>query len=399
MNRTKRRLSGAVVAALLACLLAACSDTSDDSSGDVKIGGTYPLTGPLGTDGQEMVNAIKLAVQDVNEAGGILDGRDVSFDALDSEGTPEKAQSNIQALIDDGSVALIGAWLSSNTLATTQVAERAAIPHMVDQSLARELTERGFKYTFRVQFDPVQLARTAVAQYKELLTANDIPLDVVYMHEESAFGTTCAEEFVKEAEANGIEVADVIAYPTTTTDLSAEVARAIATDASALVHTGYGPDSLVLLRTLEEQGADFAAVLGNDNAGWAIERFADQAGDTVDGVFNVTYGNDRKSPEYQEFIERYLDEFGTAPSDQAATSYTTARVLIDAIDQAGTTDPDKVRQALVEGTFDHYLLAQESITFGEDGQNEGANPVLYQWQTGSLEVVGPPEYATAEPDF
>lgn len=394
------KLVGAATACALALSACGGGDSSSSSSPDeVLIGGTYPLTGPLADDGQEMVNAIKMAVADVNDAGGIksLDGTEVVFKAKDSTGAPEQAAKNTQALIDEGSSAIIGAWLSSNTLATTQVAERAKVPHIVDQSQAPELIERGYQYTFRVMFDPPRVAKAANDFVEHVNDEWGLNGKAVYLHEDSAFGTSQSEYFRKEAEQRSVEVVKDIPYASSTTDMSSEVAQAIASGADILLSTGYAPDSLLLLKTLQEQNAEFKAVIGVDSAGWYSNRFAEDAGDLIEGVMDAgSYPIDFASPDYTSFAERFESEFGSEPSGGAVMSYVSARVLLEAIEDAGSSDPADIRETLASGTFDGYLLTQEQISFDDVGQNEEIEPIDYQFQNGRREVIWPEQFATGK---
>lgn len=301
-------------------------------------------------------------------------------------------------LIDGGAVGIIGAWLSSNTLATTQVAERAGIPHIVDQSQAPELIERGYKNTFRVMFDPPRVAKAAndfVELVNEEVGGNG---KAVHLFEDSAFGSAQNEYFEAEADKRGILDVQGISYASSTTDLSAEVAQAISSGADLLLSTGYGPDSSLLLRTLKEQGASFKAVIGVDSAGWYSNRFAADSGDLAENVFDAgSYPVDFGSEDYQAFAEKYEAEYGDEPSGGGVMSYVSARVLLEAIEDAGSADPGDIREALASGTFDGYLLTEQEITFDDVGQNEGIEPITYQFQNGRREVVFPEEWATSKP--
>lgn len=391
----------ATTAVACALALTACGGSGGDSSSvdEVLIGGTYPLTGPLADDGQEMVNAIKLAVADVNKDGGIasLDGAKVVFKAKDSTGAPEQAAKNVQALIDEDASALIGAWLSSNTLATTQVAERAKVPHIVDQSQAPELIERGYKYTFRVMFDPPRVAKGANDFVEQVNKDWGLNGKAVFVHEDSAFGTSQSEYFRKEAEQRSLKVVKDIPYASSTTDLSSEVAQAIASGADILLSTGYAPDSLLLLKTLKEQGAAFKAIIGVDSAGWYSNRFAEDAGPLIEGVMDAgSYPIAFSSPDYKAFAEEFQSKYGGEPSGGAVMSYVSARVLLEAIEKAGSSDPADIRKALSTGTFGGYLLTQKQISFNDVGQNQEIEPIDYQFQNGRREVVWPEEFATSQ---
>lgn len=395
-----RKLKLVTGIALCSIVLAACGSSGGGGGADqVVIGGTYPLSGPLADDGQEMVNAIKLAVDDVNQAGGLksLDGAKVVFNAKDSTGAPEQAAKNVQALIDDGAKAIIGAWLSSNTLATTQVAERAKIPHVVDQSQAPELISRGYKYTYRVMFDPPRVAKAANEFVNKLNADWGMNGKAVFLHEDSSFGTAQSEHFREEAKNHDVQVVKDIPYSSSTTDLSSEVAQAIASGADILLSTGYAPDSLLLLKTLKEQGAKFKAIVGVDSAGWYNDRFADQAGDLIEKVLDSgSYPTNYTSEDYKAFTKAYEAAYGAEPSGGAVMSYVSARVLMEAIEKAGSAEPEKIRDSLAKNTFSGYLLTQKEIKFNDVGQNEGIVPITYQFQEGSRQVIYPEEFATGQ---
>jgi branched-chain amino acid transport system substrate-binding protein len=220
---------------------------------------------------------------------------------------------------------------------------------------------------------------------------------VVYLHEESSFGSALAEEWVKNAKKYDLDVKAVIAYPTATTNLSTEVARAIATNADMLMSSGYAPDSLLLLKALKEQGAKFKAIVGVDSAAWYTNRFAKEAGDLMNNVFDTSYPVNRNSSDYKSFVAAYQKRFNAEPSDGAVMSYTSARVLVEAIDKAGSTKGADIQKQLATGTFKPYLLAQDQITFDETGQNKEIMPLAYQWQDGVRQIILPEKFATAKP--
>ena len=118
----------------------------------IKIGAVEPLTGAIATIGKNNVNGYRLAVEQINAAGGIksLGGAKLELLVADTEGKQEVGMSQTESLIEKGVVGLLGAYQSSVTFVTTQVAERNRTLFIVPISVADSITGIGFKYTFRI---------------------------------------------------------------------------------------------------------------------------------------------------------------------------------------------------------------------------------------------------------
>src|SRR5690625_939179 len=132
--------------------LAGCSqEKARGAEETVKIGTLHPLSGGQALEGQEMRDAIRLAVQEKNGNGGIesLNGMKIELIESDHEGLPEKGITEVQKLDRQNVVGIIGAYSSNVALTATQEAERAKVPFLVDIGTVNEITERGFEYTFR----------------------------------------------------------------------------------------------------------------------------------------------------------------------------------------------------------------------------------------------------------
>ncbi|OJF18280.1 MAG: hypothetical protein A6D91_06635 [Bacillaceae bacterium G1] len=203
----KKKLGLTLLAFLLAIGVTACNSGSTGDSGnegasgsqgavkEVKIGSLHPLSGALAIDGQQMENAVKMAVDEVNEAGGIqsLGGAKVVLISGDSENKPEKGVSEVQRMAREGVVGIVGTYTSAVTLAATQEAEKQKIPFVVDITVSNEVTERGFKYTFRIQPNAKLMSENFLSYFKELneSTGNQLKTAVI-VHEESGFGSGIA---------------------------------------------------------------------------------------------------------------------------------------------------------------------------------------------------------------
>jgi branched-chain amino acid transport system substrate-binding protein len=132
----------------------------------IKIGALFPLTGDLAAEGQSALKGMRLAVEEVNEGGGIaaLDGALLTLDEADSRGDAGDAQAEVARLVQsEGVTAIAGTGQSTVALEATDAAERLEVPFVVSSGAANEITGRGLAYTFRLCPKADWFARDQVA--------------------------------------------------------------------------------------------------------------------------------------------------------------------------------------------------------------------------------------------
>ena len=212
-----------VVALVLAssATLAACGSDSGSSSGSgdsILIGSVHPLTGALAGAGGLMNDGAKLAVADINKAGGIksLGGAKLKLDEGDSQGAAETGQSEAQRLIQDGAVALVGTYQSDVTQNVAVGGRAGTCPLVIDVAVDDQILEQGYKYTFRVQPNATDMGTSGADSLAAMGEANGSPVkSVSYIHIEGSFGQSVFDAFKKEAEKQGIDVLKEVTYPAT----------------------------------------------------------------------------------------------------------------------------------------------------------------------------------------
>ena len=158
MKKAKRILSVALAAALMTMPLAGCNNNGGGSSGDViKIGGLAPLTGEVAQYGTAVDNAIKMAVEKINEEqGGILGGKKIEYICYDEKGDSSEAVTMYERLLDEGVVALIGDVTSKPCKAVAQKAAADNLPMLTPTGTQEDITDVG-ENVFRTCFiDPYQ---------------------------------------------------------------------------------------------------------------------------------------------------------------------------------------------------------------------------------------------------
>lgn len=416
-----KRLGLLLFAILFALVLAACGGDSDDNfrdsdssdnqssqdngssddssdSGDVeviKIGTLHPLTGPQASEGQEMRDAIQLAIDEINENGGIksLGGAKVELVASDSENNPEKGISEVQTMDSAGVVGIIGPYTTAVALAATQEAERIGVPFIVDVGSADAITERGFKYTFRIQPNASKFPEAFLKYVPMLNEENGVELTtVINAHEDSDFGTGMANVLKENAATAGIDVIDTLPHSYDTADLSTDVNKIKAQNPDIVSATTYLNDGQLLVETLIGADVKPKAIIGMASGAFSNAKFIREQTSINQYIMDINYAMNPNSELTAEIKAKYEEKYNKGLGPNAAISYTAAIVLLDAIERAGSTDRDAIRDAIAETKLSDHILAQDEIVFDETGQNANAQPVVNQIIDGQSYVVMPEPY-------
>lgn len=281
---------------------------------EILIGDVEPLTGALAYNGNLMRNGGMLAMEMINASGGIrsLQGAKLKMSFGDSQGKPEIGASEAERLIREKAVALIGAYQSSVGLATTQIAERAGIPHIVNSGGVQQMTERGFKNTFRVcpAFD---FETQCYVEYV-LQMAKDKNVDlktVVLVHENTAFGTDISKYLNQKFPAAGLKILADISYPYNTGDLTSEVTKIKALNPDLLVATTYYPDGILLLRAMKELGVKPKVFNSCVGSAFSKPQFVKEMGRMAEGLMDLNYGYNATVPSGKKIFAAYEKQYGS----------------------------------------------------------------------------------------
>ena len=378
--------------------------TPEPAVKEIKIGAIHPLTGGLARDGSFLKNGIDLAVGNINAAGGIksLGGARLVVSHADSQGKAEVGQSEAERLTQEGAVALLGCYQSGVTYNTTMICEREEVPFVITVAVANNITERGFKYTFRIQPNQTVMAKGAAEGLKALREASGQPLGtVVVMYEDSLFGTGCAEHFAELAPDYGIEVLADIPYSLKgLTDVTPELSRVKALNPDVLIVTGYLGDGILITRTAAELNLPVKAIFGIADGAFSTPQFIDEVGDLANYVFDANYHYNALDSRAQAVLAQYKAKYGEDMPTHAVLAYSAVCVLADAIEQAKSDDPKAIRNALAEIEYkDHFWPYLGPIMFDETGECSTARSIVMQVQNGEILQVLPKEYAQAEPIY
>jgi len=379
----------------------------------VKVGAIYPLSGNAASAGNYSKAAIELAVEIVNNdhpelkdlplaAGSGLPGLggariDVVF--ADNQGTPAAGQNQALRLISEEKVvALIGAYQSGITVTTSAMAERHGIPFVNPESVAANLTERGFKWFFRATPVAGDFASAYSEFLKEQKAAGQKVSSIAVVNENTEYGNSVAsvirEVFAKE----GHNVTQVIPYSANTTDVQPQVLQLKEKNPDVVIFISYTSDAILYAKTMKDLNWKPAIMIA-DNAGFNDPSFVSTSGALVEGLVNRSSFAPGKPGTLSALVnDIYKKKTNVDLDDASARAMQGMLILADAINRAGSTDAAKIQAALraTDLKANQVVTGYNGVKFDEKGQNILASSLITQMQGGKYVPVWPKDKAAGE---
>ncbi len=400
---------------IVSALIMLAGSTALSAAESVKIGVLYPLTGPVAQVGKDAVAAVETAIDIINNSHDIdmplakqkglsgLGGAQVTIVVGDHGGKAEVGVGETEKMLNSDKVhAMFGAYYSSVTGAASQVSERAGIPWVNGESTSPKLTTRGLKYFFRVTPHDGEFTQLMFEFLNDFNSKNGGKLKSVgIIHEDTLWGSDSGGTQKRMAAEQGYEVVEKISYKAKTTTLSSEVQRLKAKNPDVLMPSSYTSDAFLFLNTAKELDYN-PRLLVAQNAGYTDPKFIETMGAKAEGVitrspFNTDLAN--TIPLIGKVNELFKTHSGGRDlSDVPARAFTGFMALANAINNAGSTDPKKIRKALQEldMSSESLIVPYRGVKFGKDGQNEKTRGILMQVQNGKYCTVYPFELAACE---
>src|SRR5699024_6038958 len=188
---------------------------------------------------------------------------------------------------------------------------------------------------------------------------NDVDLTtVVNAHEDSDFGSGMAAVLSENAEAAGMEVLDTLPHPFDTADLSSDVNKITSMEPDIVSSTTYLNDGQLLMEALIGSGYEAKAIVGMASGAFSNAKFIEEEQEINQYLMDVNYATNPNSELTAEVKEKYQEKYNKGLGPNAALSYTAAVVLLDAVERAGSTDRDKVREEITNTNLEDHILAQ-----------------------------------------
>lgn len=386
-----------------------------DSSTPIRIGMVHPLSGSLAQIGQEAAFGSRVAVDLINEAGGI-DGRKVELVEADAP-TPDQAKAAVERLITrDGLKIIMGTYGSSNAIAAASTAQRYGAFYWETSSASYGIIQNSLPYSVKTPWGNYEMAfRVADSIEKVIAPALNTPakdLRIAYMFEDSAFGSELADYVDVEMKKLGLNV--VLAEPynaAKTTDFTSLILKLKQANPDVLVSTAYIGDATLFQQQAKKQDFYVKVHLGT-TAGHGMSAFAASLGKSSDGIL-VADSTLFVNPEgltaeaakvTDEAIKRFEAEMGHEPASHTGYALSGAYGLLRyVIPQAKSLEPaDLLESAMaVDLPFGslpmgYGLKITPSSLTDRPQYNERGLVVLCQWQGGKLVPVYPSQFATGE---
>ena len=348
--------------------------------GEILLGHYASLTGGEATFGRSTDNGIKMAIEEINAAGGV-NGRTVKLITYDDKGEKPEAGTAVTRLVTkDGVVAVLGEVASGLSLVAAPICQEYGVPMVSPSSTNPEVTEKG-DMIFRVCFiDPFQaFACAKFAREHEGLKASKA---AVLFDQSSPYAVGLKDEFTKSFTQQGGEVVTAEAYQKGDPDFSAQLTRVRASEPDVVFVPGYYTDVGNIAIQARRLGIK-VPLLGAD--GWDSEKLGEIAGDSINGCFYSNhYAPEGSDPLVQEFLKKYKAKYGGMPDCLAGLGYDSAKVLCAAIGRANSTKGADIAAELAK-TKDYEGVAGK---FSIDEHRNAAKPaVILEMKNGKPEYV------------
>jgi branched-chain amino acid transport system substrate-binding protein len=379
----------------------------------VKIGAIYPLSGNAASAGNYSKAAIELGVDIVNNAHpdlkdlplaatqGLpgLNGAKIEVVFADNQGTPAAGQNQALRLItEEKVVALLGAYQSGITVTASAMAEKHGIPFVNPESVAANLTERGFKWFFRVTPVAGDIARAYVEFLKQRKAGGTKVETIAIVNENTEYGTSIASVVKDEATKGGFNVSVVIPYPANTTDVQPQVLQLKEKNPDVVVFVSYTSDAILYAKTMKDLNYK-PPILIADNAGFNDPSFVKTSGALVEGLINRSSFAAGKPGSLSAIInDMYKKKMNVDLDDPSGRALQGFLTLADAINRAGSTDPAKIQAALraTDLKASQVVTGYNGVKFDEKGQNTLGSSLITQMQGGVYVPVWPADKAASE---
>src|SRR5476651_1203544 len=304
----------------------------------VNIGALYPSTGSMAQIGQACVVAAKLAVEMVNNAGGIksLGGAKLNLIISDVQSDTTVTRTETERLISGNKLSAIhGCYASALTLIASEVAERARVPIITGSS--SDQLNKGRTYTFTPFARASQFAK---AQLQMAKLVGDKPR-VAVIFENTAFGTSTSNGLKELAPGEGVEIVMFEPYSAGFTDASPLINKVKASGANALFSVSYLNDLILIVRTVKQVGLNVA--INGGSGGFVIPDFYKNVGKVAGGLQGVAHWNHDMDANAEKVNAEYKKRTGEFLFEYAGGLVAQTFMLADALERAASTDPQKVR--------------------------------------------------------
>ncbi|MFC5520299.1 ABC transporter substrate-binding protein [Polaromonas jejuensis] len=327
----------------------------------VPVFGLVELSGTGATSGSNFDNGIKLAVKEINAAGGIL-GRKVSYVSMDTQSNPGVAKALAQKAVDQGAYVVMGPVFSGSIMVSMAETRRAEIPNFTGGEAA-SITQQGNPYIFRTSFTQSTAMPKVAAYIHDTVKARTV--DVIYVNND--FGKGGLDLIKKELEARGIKVPNSISTDPGQLDFSAPVLKARQSGSDAVFVYSNEEESARALRELRKQGYT-KPMIGETVL--TSQKVIELAGDAANGaVAHVGLTADAPQPLIKKFSDAFFAEYKIKSDHNGLKGYSGMYLVKAVTEKIGKFDPKAFAAAMKGVTLsvkDHPGILMD-VSFDQNG--------------------------------
>ncbi len=357
----------------------------------IKVGCIIPLTGPMAKFGEMDKKSYSIALEEINEAGGI-GGRPIEIIYEDNQGKPEVAMAAAEKLITRDKVPMIiGEYSSSCAFAVAGVCERYKTPFLNICGAADKITQQKWDYVFRMN----PPASEYPSGFKEFLKEVGYPKTIAILFENTLFGTSSAKALRDWCKQEKIKVVMYEPYESGAIDFKPMLIKVKAKKPDILYMVSYIMDAILLIRQTKELDINPMAFVGGA-AGFTMPSFLEGAGDAAEFVICITLWSPESGfPKAEDFYNEYEKRYGVFPDYHGAEAYASLFIVADVLKRTKSLDTEEIKRAFKETS----LMTPFGLIEFENYQNftnqNKMTTLLLQVQKGKYRLVWPKEIATS----
>ena len=381
MRKTALRLIAILaISALALSLLASCTNSGDkpDKKTDpnaITIGVLAPLSGSEAYYGNDMLQSYKLAVDEINAAGGVLGRNLVLYDA-DDGADPTMATQAASKIISHGVDFVVGGYASGATIPTLSLFADEDLMMLISCANSTDITKLGLPQSFMINSPGTH----AVVTLTELLKSIESK-KVALIHQGDAYTKNLADICSAELPKSGFEIAAVEVMEKNTADVSSIVTNIRNSGADFVYWCGYHADGSNVIKQLRNGGYQGSIAVGD---GSASPELITACGDAGEKVYVTSPPFVEFAVGGKEFSDAYNAKFKMPPGNYATLCYDTIYLLKKAIEQANSIETDAVRNA-VQGI--EYQGLSGKIKFTPEREPAISNFVVLQIENGVFKLI------------
>ncbi|RWR24764.1 branched-chain amino acid ABC transporter substrate-binding protein [Agrococcus lahaulensis] len=346
--------------------LAGGAGASEGADGPITLGMLAPFSGSESAFGEYMQNGAQLAIDEINEAGGVL-GQQLELVVEDDACDATASVAAANKLVTQGIVASVGGYCSGATLPTLPIFDEAGIPMVIPAANSNDLPDAGLPGVFLINGTGTQQAQAAV-QYAQQEGATTVAV----IDDATSYSADLAGAFVEQANEAGVEVAFEATVTPGENDY-ASVATQLAQTAPDFVYwTGYYQEGALINRQAADAGYEGVFMVAD---GSIDASFAEITGE---GYTENVVGTFTQTPDMltgaEDWIADYEELAGERPGPYSTQAYDAVRIVAQAMEDAGSTEFEAVVEAL-EG-LDGFETFAGPLTFTENHTRESGGFVI-----------------------